>query len=141
MLVDAPFNVVTHDIIAAAIEVHRVLGPGLLESAYVPCFHYELAAGQLRFVAQRPLPIVYKGIRLDVEYRLDLIVEDLVVVEVKSVAKLLDMHGAVVGVSRVDRLPGRVVDQLQRPTASFGREEAYPFPPSPPFLRPLTHRD
>ena len=62
MLIDAPFNAITHEIIAAAIEVHRVLGPGLLESAYTPCLHYELTARKIRFITQRQLPIVYKGI-------------------------------------------------------------------------------
>jgi hypothetical protein len=60
VLVDAPFNVVTGEIIAAAIEVHRVLSPGLLESAYIPCLRYELSTRKLRFVTQRSLPIVYK---------------------------------------------------------------------------------
>jgi GxxExxY protein len=62
MLVDAPFNSVTHDVIGAAIEVHRVLGPGLLESAYIPCLQYELNARKIRFITQRQLPIVYKAI-------------------------------------------------------------------------------
>ena len=80
------FSGLTHDIIGAAIEVHKHLGPGLLESTYTPCFHYELHARNLRFVAQRAVPIVYKGMPLDSSYRIDLIVEDSVLVEVKSVA-------------------------------------------------------
>ena len=94
MLVDAPFNSVTREIIGAAIEVHRVLGPGLLESAYIPCLQYELTARKIRFMTQRQLPIVYKGIALGASYRLDFVVEDLVVVEVKSVAGLLPVHEA-----------------------------------------------
>ena len=94
MLVDAPFNSITHEIIAAAIEVHRVLGPGLLESAYTPCLHYELTARKVRFITQRHLPIVYKGIFLDASYRLDFVVEDMFVVEVKSVAAFLPVHEA-----------------------------------------------
>ena len=94
MLVDAPFNAVTHEIIAAAIEVHRVLGPGLLESAYVPCLQYELSIRKLRFAAQRQIPVVYKGLVLDSSYRLDFIVEDLVIVEVKSIAAFLPVHEA-----------------------------------------------
>jgi GxxExxY protein len=94
MLIDAPFTPVTHDIIGAAIEVHRALGPGLLESTYIPCLQYELAARKIRFATQRQFPIVYKGIVLDANYRVDLIVEDLVVVEVKSVATLLPVHEA-----------------------------------------------
>ena len=94
MLVDAPFNVVTGQIIGAAIEVHRILGPGLLESTYMPCLQFELAAGKLRFVAERAVPILYKGMELDAKYRIELLVEDLVVVEVKSVECLLPVHQA-----------------------------------------------
>jgi GxxExxY protein len=94
MLVEAPFNQITGEIIAAAIDVHRVLGPGLLESAYLPCLQYELSARNLRFVTQRQLPIVYKGIVFDASYRLDLVVEDVVVVELKSVAALAPVHEA-----------------------------------------------
>ena len=94
MLVDAPFNSITHEIIGAAIEVHRVLGPGLLESAYTRCLQYELIARKIRFLTQRQLPIIYKGIVLAASYRLDFVVEDLVVVEVKSVAVLLPVHEA-----------------------------------------------
>jgi len=77
-----------------AIEVHRTLGPGLLESIYTPCLHAELAARQLRFVTQRAIPIVYKGMRLESSYRVDLIVADLVVVELKSTTALLPVHQA-----------------------------------------------
>jgi GxxExxY protein len=94
MLVDAPFNVVTGQIIGAAIEVHRILGPGLLESIYIQCLKFELAAAHLRFVTQYAVPIVYKGTALDAQYRIDLLVEDLVVVEVKSVDCLLPVHSA-----------------------------------------------
>jgi GxxExxY protein len=94
MLAEAPFNNVTHEIIAAAIEVHRVLGPGLLESAYFTCLKYELSARKLPFVAERRFPVVYKDIALDCEYRLDLLVDDVVVVEVKSLAALLPIHQA-----------------------------------------------
>jgi GxxExxY protein len=88
------FNNVTHEILSAAIEVHRTLGPGLLESIYLECLQLELAFRKLRFVVQRPFPIVYKGTQLHASYRLDLIVEDLVVVEVKSVAALPPVHMA-----------------------------------------------
>lgn len=94
MLIDAPFNDITHQILSAAIEVHRELGPGLLESAYQPCPQYELAARQLRFSAQRSLPVVYKWMVLDTSYRVDLIVEDTVVVELKTVERLLSVHDA-----------------------------------------------
>ena len=94
MLIDAPFNSITGQIIDGAIEVHRVPGPGLLESAYMPCLQYELTARKLRFATQRVVPIVYKGMVLDTSYRVDLIVEDTVVVELKSVAALLPVHSA-----------------------------------------------
>jgi GxxExxY protein len=88
------FNDVTHEILGAAIEVHRTLGPGLLESTYIPCLQFELRARNVKFVSQRTIPIVYKGMALETSYRIDLIVEDLVVVEVKSVASLLPVFEA-----------------------------------------------
>ena len=94
MLIDASYNTLTGQILSAAIEVHRTLGPGLLESTYMPCLQFELGARKLRFVTQRSVPIVYKGMRLDAGYRLDLIVEDAVVVEVKSLPTLLAVHQA-----------------------------------------------
>ena len=94
MLVDAPFNRITGEVIAAAIEVHRILGPGLLESTYIPCLQYELSARKLRYVTQQPLPLVYKGMVLNATYRLDLVVEETVVVEVKSITHLEAVHDA-----------------------------------------------
>jgi GxxExxY protein len=88
------FNDVTGLILAAAIEVHRALGPGLLESIYMPCFQYELASRKLSFVTQKPIPIVYKGMALGTSYFVDLVVEDLVVVEVKCASGLLPVHQA-----------------------------------------------
>ena len=88
------FQDVTGAILSAAIEVHRTLGPGLLESIYMPCLQFELAARQLRFVTQRAIPIVYKELSIEAYYRVDLIVEDLVVIELKSVAALLPVHQA-----------------------------------------------
>jgi GxxExxY protein len=86
------YNHITGKILAAAIEVHRALGPGLLESIYIPCLHYELTARNLRFAAQRSFPIVYKGMSIAGGYRIDLIVEDVIVVEVKSIAAILPVH-------------------------------------------------
>lgn len=88
------FNRLTQRIIGAAIEVHRHLGPGLLESIYQECLIRELALRQLSFAAQRSAPVVYKGVRLAASYRLDLIVEGVVVVEVKSVASFNAVHHA-----------------------------------------------
>lgn len=87
-------NILTEKIIGAAIEVHRKLGPGLLESAYQECLCYELVQNNLNFKREIPMPIVYKEIKLDHGYRLDLLVEDNVVVELKSLDALLDVHTA-----------------------------------------------
>ncbi len=87
-------NQLTEKIIGCAIEVHRVLGPGLLESAYEECLCYELAQDGIDFSRQVPLPVVYKGIRLDCGYRIDVVVDDLVVVELKTVERLLPIHDA-----------------------------------------------
>ena len=87
-------NQITGTIIGAAIEVHRALGPGLLESAYEECLCRELSLRQMPFERQRPLPVEYKGLRLDCGYRLDLLVADTVVVEIKAVESLLPIHEA-----------------------------------------------
>ena len=94
MLIDAAFNELTGKIIGAAIEVHRHLGPGLLESSYLDCLYQELTAQQLRFEHQRSVPVMYKGLTLTSAYRIDLVVEDLVVVEAKCVERLLPVHEA-----------------------------------------------
>lgn len=87
-------NLITGTVIAGAIEVHRHIGPGLLESAYEECLCFELAQRGLRFERQVPLPVVYKGIKLDCGYRMDIVVEGLVVLELKSVENLLPIHEA-----------------------------------------------
>lgn len=94
MLVDEPFNRITSEIIGSAIEVHRILGPGLLESTYLPCLQFELSERKLRFVTGRAVPVVYKGMPLNTAYRIDLMVEDQVIVELKSVEHLLPVHQA-----------------------------------------------
>jgi GxxExxY protein len=87
-------NEITEKIIGSAIEVHRKLGPGLLESAYQECLCYELKQINLSFKREIPMPIIYKEVKLDHKYRLDILVEDKVVVELKSVDSLLDVHTA-----------------------------------------------
>ncbi len=84
----------TRTIVGAAIEVHKELGPGLLESAYEICLCHELSLQKIRYERQVDLPVVYKGVRLDCGYRLDIIVEDLVVLEVKSVEEIHPVHEA-----------------------------------------------
>ena len=81
-------------VIGAAIEVHRHLGAGLLESAYEECLCYELAQKQISFQRQLALPIIYKILELDVQYRLDILVENTLLLELKSVDKLLPIHEA-----------------------------------------------
>ena len=87
-------NVLTREIIRAAIEVHRHLGPGLLESAYLQCLTRELFLKQIPLKREWPLPLEYKGVRLGCSYRLDLLVSEAVVVEVKSVEALTPIHDA-----------------------------------------------
>ena len=84
----------TEKIIGAAIEVHRALGPGLLESANEECLCHELSLRDLSFQRQVPLPVEYKGVKLDCGYRLDLVVQDSVVLELKCVEHTLPVHEA-----------------------------------------------
>ncbi|MBC7225849.1 MAG: GxxExxY protein [Thermoflexales bacterium] len=87
-------NALSNRIIGAALEVHRQLGPGLLESAYEECLAYELSLHGIPFERQKPIPVVYKGIRLDCGFRVDLLVDNLVVVELKAVDTLMPIHQA-----------------------------------------------
>jgi GxxExxY protein len=87
-------DLLTERIIGFAIEVHCRLGPGLLESAYEECLCYELGANGLAFRRQVPLPVVYKSVRLDCGYRIDIIVDDRVIVELKTAERLLPIHDA-----------------------------------------------
>src|SRR5258708_38641930 len=89
-------NDITHQIIGAAIEVHRVLGPGLLESAYEECLSRELELRNLKVERQKPIPVVYKDVKLECGYRIDLLVEGRVVVELKSIEGLAPIHEAVI---------------------------------------------
>ena len=84
----------TEKIIGAAIEVHRELGPGLLESAYKACLARELELRGVAFECEKPMPLEYKGLRVDVGYRLDVLVDGRVIVELKAVADLIPLHEA-----------------------------------------------
>jgi GxxExxY protein len=84
----------TEQIIGAAMEVHKALGPGLLESVYEECLCHELHLRSLRFQRQVTVPVIYKGVSLDCGYRLDLIVEDVVILELKCVERVLAIHEA-----------------------------------------------
>ncbi|MFM9905980.1 MAG: GxxExxY protein [Pyrinomonadaceae bacterium] len=87
-------NFLTEKIIGCAIEVHKAIGPGLLESAYEECLCYELAQNGLKFERQVPLPVVYKGVKLECGYKLDIIVENIVVIELKAVDRIIAIHEA-----------------------------------------------
>lgn len=90
------YNEITHDVLGAAIEVHRLLGPGLLESAYEECLAHELTLRNIGYRRQVPVPVVYKGIKLECGYRMDLVVEDVVVLELKSIESIAPVHEATV---------------------------------------------
>ena len=86
----------TERIIVAAIEVHRQLGPGLLESAYEECLSKELALRNISYERQKAVPVIYKGVKLDCGYRIDLLVENRIVLELKSIEQTAPVHDAVV---------------------------------------------
>ena len=87
-------NSITQKIIGSAITIHKELGPGLLESSYEACMAYELAQLNLKVERQKGLPVIYRGIKLDCGYRIDFLVEDRVIVELKAVEKLEPIHEA-----------------------------------------------
>jgi len=87
-------NALSYEIIGAAIEVHRTLGPGLLESSYRECLCREVSLRNIKFKRECGLPLQYKGLRLDCGYRMDVLVADLVVVEIKAVEALAPIHDA-----------------------------------------------
>lgn len=84
----------TEQVIGAAIEVHKALGPGLLESAYAECLCHELKLRRISFRREIEVPVLYKGVTLDCGYRLDLLVEDAVIIELKCVDRILPVHEA-----------------------------------------------
>jgi GxxExxY protein len=87
-------NKLTERVIGACIEIHRQLGPGLLESAYEECLCFELSQQGVQFERQKPLPVIYKGVRLECGYRLDIVAENAVILELKTVEKLQSIHKA-----------------------------------------------
>ena len=88
------FSKLSNCVIGCAIEVHRKLGPGLLESTYEQCLAHELKLNNINFKIQHPLPVEYKGVRLDCGYRVDILVEDEIIIELKSVETLKGIHEA-----------------------------------------------
>ena len=87
-------NDITGNIVDSAIKVHKALGPGLLESAYEACLAHELRKRERKVLTQVGLPVIYDGVKLDVGYRLDMLVEDSVIVELKAVETILPIHEA-----------------------------------------------
>jgi GxxExxY protein len=87
-------NAIGREVLGCALRVHRALGPGLLENAYEACLAHELTKSGLAVKRQLGMPVTYDGVRVDLGYRLDLLVEDLVVVEVKALERLTDVHRA-----------------------------------------------
>jgi GxxExxY protein len=126
----------TGRILDAATEVHKLLGPGLLESSYATCLKYELQSAGLNVDTEVPVRVPYKGLMLDSAYRLDLIVEDRVVVEVKSVERLLPVHHAqVLTYMRLARLPVGLLLNFNVTLLKFGTRrfvaDHSPFPVPP----------
>ncbi|MGI9055618.1 MAG: GxxExxY protein [Pyrinomonadaceae bacterium] len=91
---DSHLNKITGDVIGAAIEVHRQLGPGLLESAYKECLSREFSIRGISFEKEKPLPLEYKGVKLECGYRLDFLVEKLIVLEIKAIEAIAPIHEA-----------------------------------------------
>jgi GxxExxY protein len=132
-------------VIGACIEVHRSLGPGLLESAYEECLAHELGLRRLAFERQKPVPVTYKGVQLECGYRLDLVVEDCLVVEVKAVEKLQPLHQAqVLTYLRLTGLPSALLVNFHADTIRRGLRRLVlkpnPFPSFPlPVASPSAH--
>jgi len=143
---ESQLDQLTDLIIGAAIEVHRATGPGLLESTYAECLCYELSQLGLRFQREVELPIHYKSVKLDCGYRLDLLIEDAVILELKTVDTLLPVHSA--QLLTYLKLSGKQVGLLMNfnePTLTKGlkrlvnhfRESREPQIPSAPSAREL----
>jgi GxxExxY protein len=88
------FNALSKEILSGAIEVHRNLGPGLLESTYQKCLSYELGLRKIAHTVECPLPVIYKGINIECGYRIDILVENSIVLELKSIEQLMPIHEA-----------------------------------------------
>lgn len=85
-------NEIANKVIGVAIDVHRELGPGLLESAYKECLFYSIKTSGLQVIKEKPMPLVYESVKLDCGYRIDVLVENKLIIEVKSVEALHDIH-------------------------------------------------
>ena len=108
-------------VIGACIEVHRVLGPGLLESAYEACLAHELTLRNLHFERQKPLPVTYKGAELGCGYRLDFVVQAELIIEVKAVEHLVPIHEAqLISYLRLTNLPAGLLVNFHAATVRQG---------------------
>ena len=111
----------TDQIIGFAIEVHRHLGPGLLESTYEECLCFELNENGVVFKRQMPLPIVYKSVRLDCGYRIDLVIENRLILELKATERLLPIHEAqVLTYMRLSNIPTGLLLNFNTPVLKDG---------------------
>ena len=118
---EAQRNALSQRVIGAAIEVHRHLGPGLLESAYQTCLAYELSQAGLLVQQQLNLPLIYKGIQLDAAYRIDILVENQLVLELKTVEKILPIHEAqLLSYLRLGEFPLGLLLNFHAPTLKDG---------------------
>ena len=123
-------NGISGSIIGAAIEVHKWLGPGLLEGAYEACLEYELSARGHSIARRKPLPIVYKGVPIDCAYRMDLVVDEQVIVEVKAVEHLFPIHQAqILTYLRLSGLPLGLLINFNGATLRQGVRRFRPFQP------------
>ena len=114
-------DALTDRIIGFAIEVHRRLGPGLLESAYEECLCYELRENEIAFKRQVPLPVVYKSVRLDCGYRIDVVVEDRLILELKAIERLMPIHEAqVLTYMRLSGMPTGLLLNFNTPVLKDG---------------------
>ena len=119
-------DALTDQTIGFAIEVHRHLGPGLLESAYEECLCFELKQNRIAFQRQVPLPVVYKSVRLDCGYRIDLVVENRLIMELKATERLLPIHEAqVIYLYAVERPAHGSPAELQHASAEGWHKEAH----------------
>ncbi|MGD1019779.1 MAG: GxxExxY protein [Verrucomicrobiia bacterium] len=115
------FDELSKMVIGYALEVHRNLGPGLLESAYEQCLAHELSCAKLPFQRQLDLPVEYKGVRLDCGYRIDLLVDGKLVVELKSIEQLLPIHEAqVLTYMKLARVPTGLLINFNVPLLKQG---------------------
>ena len=111
----------SNKIIGLAIEVHRHLGPGLLESAYEECLCQELTLNGIVYERQKPLPIVYKGVKLDCGYRLDIVVKKLVIIELKAIEQIAPIHQAqLLTYLKLSNLKSGMIINFNVPMLKFG---------------------